>query len=454
MKSIINLADCLVPNEKGKEVFSKEALKEAIVSSGLVCTDGSFLYIKQSGRYYQRLADKVAIRLKCFLLDKSIEEKITQKAFRQIIEDLLNDSRIYINLNEFDNAEVINFQNGILDLNTGAFLSSDREMEKYRFTYQINADYIRLESGDVNKMPNFINFLEQAIGSTLTDKKAIFLGENIGYLLSATKNLRKAVLLLGETATGKSTLANFLGMLVKPDDMVSRVNFQNLSSRFYLHNVAYAKLNIGDEMNRGRVSNLSVFKSITANECVLVEKKGKDPIFIKPNVKQVYCSNHLPEFDDGNSLAVFDRLNIISFNKTVKEENRDPDLLSKLLGERNTIVSWAIGLFREVYKKRTFTVPEDITRIMEQYRSNIDSIGQFIQEALEDDTESKGISSTELYKKYTQYCISNALSIDKRSHFINQILSTFKKVELKKIRFGDGRNLRGFSHLKYKEKEE
>lgn len=106
-------------------------------------------------------------------------------------------------------------------------------------------------------------------------------------------------------------MARFISKLIFPNDLVSHVNFQDLSSRFSTYEVATAKLNVGDEMIKSKLKNLAKFKSITAGEKITVEQKCKNPIKIKPNVRQLYTANDLPEFDDGNMLAIFDRLNIV-----------------------------------------------------------------------------------------------------------------------------------------------
>ena len=103
-------------------------------------------------------------------------------------------------------------------------------------------------------------------------------------------------------------MARFISKLIFPNDLVSHVNFQDLSSRFSTYEVATAKLNVGDEMIKSKLKNLAKFKSITAGEKITVEQKCKNPIKIKPNVRQLYTANDLPEFDDGFSTDLCDEL--------------------------------------------------------------------------------------------------------------------------------------------------
>ena len=365
------------------------------------------------------------------------------------IIDITEYVRIAIKNKDINNEGYIHFQNGIYDLFSKKLIKEPTEDTKdLIFSYVIDACFIE-PKGTVNKMPTFMDFMRTSFKSDEIMKKYVF--QNIGYSVSSVNCLRKAVIFIGSTATGKSTLARFLAAVIQPQSQVSHVNFQDLGDKFRLYDAACAKLNVGDEMSRGRARILANFKSMTAGDTVVIERKGKDPLEIEPNVRQVYCTNYLPTFDDGNAMAIFDRLNIIPFHKTIEEAKRDHDLLKKLLEEKDAILSFAVDKFADVLKNNgCFTVPDEVKACKERYIIQENSVNEFIDNCLIEDKTVKGVSSVEVFNEYTFFCNSNGLKIQNRTDLREAIVNRFPLVSHKRIRFSNTENVQAYSHLALK----
>lgn len=433
--------------KNGEIVIVPQRLKDAIVESNLIKSDGKFLYYHDSTlKILRKFSDNINLSLRQHLFSKDIQRFINKNILDTIIDDLMVDTRIQIDSQELNPEYLINLKNGIFNLKNLQFISDKSQCNKL-FTYIIDANY-QTNIQEKNS-PNFSNFLTTAFQND-NELQQYFL-ENMGFLLSSVNNLRKVVIFLGEHASGKSSMARFISKLIFPNDLVSHVNFQDISSRFSTYEIATAKLNIGDEMIKSKLKNLAKFKSITAGENIMVEQKCKNPIKIKPNVRQLYTANDLPEFDDGNILAIFDRLNIVPFNISIPRCQRNLSLVNDLLTEKDAIISIALKYFANVYRSNgVFSTPKNVLNLHKIYLNDINSIQIFFTKHIKFDEQSKGISTKELYHQYYQFCMEEDFTLKSSKVFSEMILRTFKNIERKKIRVGE-KTFNAFTKLKYKD---
>lgn len=433
--------------KNGEIVIVPQRLKDAIVESNLIKSDGKFLYYHDNSlKILRKLSDNINLLLRQHLFSKDIQRFINKNILDTIIDDLMVDTRIQIDSQELNPEYLINLKNGIFNLKNLQFIPDKSQCNKL-FTYVINANYQpNVQEKDFS---NFNKFLTTAFQND--DELQRYFLENIGFLLSSVNSFRKVVIFLGEHASGKSSMARFISKLIFPNDLVSHVNFQDLSSRFSTYEVATAKLNIGDEMIKSKLKNLAKFKSITSGEKIMVEQKCKNPIKIKPNVRQLYTANDLPEFDDGNILAIFDRLNIVPFNISIPRCQRNLSLVDDLLTEKDAIISIALKYFANVYRSNgVFSTPKDVLNLHKIYLNDINSIQIFFTKHIKFDEQSKGISTKELYHQYYQFCMEEDFTLKSSKVFSEMILRTFKNIERKKIRVGE-KTFNAFTKLKYKD---
>ncbi len=454
-KRLIILKDFIYTNRAGIDVISVKKIKEAMIATGRICSDGRTLYLHQEGYFWENLREQANIRLRQSLFEPAAQAEIDKRTFEKIIADLIVNTQLLIKSTEINNPQFINFRNGLYDLSSKKFINKFVEETKHlRFSYIINADYIEPAS-PLQQMPVFTKFMEETFNTKPQEIMFKYFLQNIGFLISSVNNLRKAVVFVGAPASGKSTIANFLGSVLQPSSVVSHVNFQDLGDKFRSYDVACAKLNIGDEMNKGKARNLANFKSLTAGEPIVIERKGRDPLWVLPNVRQIYCTNYLPTFDDGNAMAIFDRLNIVPFKKTVDEKSRDYQLPKKLWQERDAILSRAVEKFADVLANNgCFSVPDEVKNCKERYITQENSVEEFIKTVLAEDINAKGISSAELYQMYSTFCYTNGLNRKTRSDLREGIFSAFPSIEYKRTRVSPTQNVWAFCGLTLKKDEQ
>lgn len=446
---MIQKNDFVKTSKTGEKIISISDLKEVMIATKKLKSDGLHLYLLDEFPFWECLSTNVNIRLKETLFDEEAQALIKKAQFDSIVDDLIEDVRLIFDKSHLNNEQYVNFLNGVFDLEKKKLISRE-ELPEQHFTYVINVEYI---VNPDNVLPGMITvfkeFAENSFEVPFSDIKIKYFLENIGYALSSVNTLRKAWVLLGVPASGKSTIARFISELILPESAVSNVNFHDLGQRFRTHEIAIAKLNVGDEMTKSKLKNMSAFKSITSGMMTLVEQKGKNPQKIKPNVRQIYTANQLPDFNDGDINAILDRLNIVYFTKTISEENRNRCLLNNFLAEKEAIISLAVRAFASVYKNGVFSEPEDIKLLKKRYFEESNPILIFIKSQLVYEKNAKGLSSDKIYTAYLDFCDENDVIPESRQVLYSQIKKFFIHTIHKKMRIGE-KNLRCFSGLKFK----
>lgn len=220
----------------------------------------------------------------------------------------------------YSGVNLIAFNNGILDINTGELLpfSPDRIV-----TNKIPWDYNPFaydEQADLTL--NRVACSDPAIRSLLE--------ECIGYTFYRVNNFRKAFILTGSGSNGKSTFISVLNRILG-DDNVSAMDLKNLGDRFSKATLFKKLANIGDDISDEFISDPSLFKKIVSGDRIQAEFKGQDAFEFNPYVKLIFSANNIPRMKDKTG-AVINRLVIIPFKAVFSESDPDfdPDIKTKL----------------------------------------------------------------------------------------------------------------------------
>lgn len=153
-------------------------------------------------------------------------------------------------------------------------------------------------------------------GEDQAKPKVALLLELIGYALYPHEYpFHKAVLLVGEGANGKSTYLNLVRKILG-DHNVASVNLRDMDPRTNRFAAAelYGKLaNISAEPIESRGSfDPTLFKQLTGEDLVTVERKFKDPFQTVNYAKMFFSTNRLPEVTE-NTYAFWRRWIVVEF---------------------------------------------------------------------------------------------------------------------------------------------
>jgi P4 family phage/plasmid primase-like protien len=158
-------------------------------------------------------------------------------------------------------------------------------------------------------------------------------------------------------------------------------------------------------MQEGARLNDSTVKQLCSTDDIFAEKKYKDPFSFVPCHTLVLYTNHLPKVsasDDGT----WRRLIVIPFNAKIEGKSdikNYGDYLYQNAGE--SILSWIIeGAKKVIDLDYKFSAPAIVQKAIEEYRSQNDWFGHFLEEKCEVGDGYRE-SSSALYQAYRNYCI-------------------------------------------------
>jgi putative DNA primase/helicase len=123
-----------------------------------------------------------------------------------------------------------------------------------------------------------------------------------------------------------------------------------------------------------------------------------------PTFKIFMASNHKPIIK-GTDYGIWRRIKLIPFTHRVEETKQDKNLEAKLRTEASGILNWLLeGTLR--WLKEGLKAPQEILNATDEYRGEMDVIGNFIKECC---IQSPGLSIRirELFKAYEEWCDEN-----------------------------------------------
>jgi len=139
------------------------------------------------------------------------------------------------------------------------------------------------------------------------------------------------------------------------------------------------------------------------------------------------ATNHKPVIK-GTDHGIWRRIKLIPFTTTISEEKQDKALELKLKQEVSGILNWLLeGTAR--WRKEGLIAPAAILNATDEYRGEMDVIGNFLKERCIQGKE-VSIRIRELYKAYADWCDDN------KEHAVNE---RFFSMRLKEMGFEQNR---------------
>ncbi|EOE7099676.1 TPA: phage/plasmid primase, P4 family [Clostridioides difficile] len=325
-------------------------------------------------------------------------------------------------------ANLIAFKNGIYNIVDDSFIEFSPEFiitNKVNWNYNPGA-YSKLVDKTMNKL------------SCGDFEIRMLLEEVVGYCFYRRNELRKAFILTGDKANGKSTYLDMIKTLLG-DENTSALDLKELSDRFKTAELFGKLANIGDDIGDEFIANPAIFKKLVSGDRVNVERKGQNPFDFNNYSKFLFSANNIPRIKDKTG-AVLDRLIIIPFNASFSVNDKDFDPYIKYKLREQEAIEYLINLglegLKRVLKNRKFTVPDKVKKEILEYEEVNNPILGFFKEVDKIENE----STKEIYMKYQEYCILNGLQPISNVEFSRQVVKKFgyeikdKKINGKKYR--------------------
>lgn len=257
---------------------------------------------------------------------------------------------------------------------------------------------------DFGPATQFEKFLEMILPDTAVRSRV---QEYIGYTLTSDARYQKAQLWLGSGANGKGVLANIVQKL---HGNTAAIRLDALDG-FSLSVLLGASLIYVDEVPKARI-NEQILKTLIAGEKIQIDRKYETPLSTHICGKWLVLGNHLPAITD-HSIGFWRRWDIIPFNVTIKESERDPLLANSIIRtEMPGVLNWALEGLLRLHKRGAFevTLPVAMQNILSDAKRESNSVQAWFEE--NDIVASHSLQSTkdEIYEHYREWCSRNGMA--------------------------------------------
>ncbi len=212
-----------------------------------------------------------------------------------------------------------------------------------------------------------------------------FLQKAVGYSLTGLTREQVFFILWGAGSNGKTTflkvLMSMLGDYARQspmDTFMQRKGEVIPNDIARLHGVRFVS---ASEAESQRQLAESLIKSLTGGDTIVARFLHKEFFEFTPRFKIFLGLNSKPRIR-GNEHAIWRRIRLIPFTVTIPDERQDKDLESKLAAELPGILAWAIEGCR-LWKEDGLKMPETVKESNEEYRIEMDSIGDFLLDRCE-----------------------------------------------------------------------
>ena len=304
-------------------------------------------------------------------------------------------------IKEQSGANYIAFNNGIYNLNTGQLESFTPEVivkNKIPFNYNYDAYNETLDS-----------MLDRI--SCNDDQIRDLLEEMAGYCMYRRNELRKAFILIGDKANGKSTYLDCITYMVGECN-TSALDLKELGDRFRTAELFGKLINAGDDIGDEFIANPAVFKKLVSGDRVTVERKGQDPFDFCNYSKFIFSANNIPRIKDKTG-AVLDRLVIVPFNANFNKDSAeyDPYIKYKLRTPEamEYLIQLALDGLKRVLDNNGFTICKAVQEELEEYSEQNNPIIGFFKE-MDADIDVINQPTKDVYMRYKLYCNDNGFN--------------------------------------------
>lgn len=318
------------------------------------------------------------------------------------------------NINPAD-ANLMAFKNGVYDMVTNQFKDFDPDtIITNRINWNYNpAAYSLIADHTLNKMacddPEIRCLLEEVIG----------------YCFYRRNELRKAFILIGDRANGKSTYLDMIKSLLG-DMNTAALDLKELGDRFKTAELFGKLANIGDDIGDEFIPNPAIFKKLVSGDRVSVERKGKDPFEFNNYSKFLFSANNIPRIKDKTG-AVLDRLVIIPFNAVFSKDDPDFDPYIKYKLREPEVMEYLINIglqgLKRVLENNGFTVSTKVQKELESYEEQNNPILLFFKECGR--AEIINQSTKDIYMQYSVFCTENNMQPMSNIEFSKQVKKKF-----------------------------
>ena len=406
--------------------FLSDLVDQVIADGKLLLTeDGQAFGYQEDGGYYKPINN-----LEAFLanvLPSDVTRNLLSRNLREIGERLSWETAIRCDPDGYNyDPHMVNLENRVFSMATSELIEHS---PSFRFTYQIHARYLESEVS----CPEFERFCQTSLDGDPAKRQLLL--EFIGYICTDMNSGKCALFFKGQPNSGKSVMSSFISRLFDKE-LVSNIPLHQLGDRFFRAELAGKKLNVAGEIAGRALRDISIFKSITGNDRIVGEFKGRDPFYFTPRCKMLFSGNTLPLTTEVDATSAFvNRLRVLLFNTSTPPEKQDKQLLDKLWAERDSVVTLALHATQKLIERNyEFTLPEDSRQFLKSFELRGNVLASFVEDCCVLDPKARTFN-VELYTAFEEFSKRNGIKVLSREKFY-ELLSGIPHVAAKRVRIG------------------
>jgi putative DNA primase/helicase len=274
------------------------------------------------------------------------------------------------------------------------------------------------------------------------------LQEIFGYLLTARTDLQKFFMIIGPPRSGKGTIIRVLTALLGGDGNVASVSLADLNQRFGLEEIESKNLAVmQDARFRSRDDGVAVERilSITGEDPVSIEKKGKGIFSARLMARFLLVSNELPKMSD-ESGALRSRVVMLKLTKTVEEARRDVQLTERLLVELPGILNWALDGLDRLNRRGRLEQPKSAAEHLELL-ANLSSPKQAFVEQYCRVHPDGAVKKQLLFDVWKYWCTKTNTMPGNEVHFARDLYAAVSNVKSSRRTEADGKKVQYYAGI-------
>lgn len=375
------------------------------------CLEEDKFYEYRNG-VWQHINEFDLLSYACMNLEKINKHTIASK--KQILENLKVIKNI--KLEKFNQESLINLENGMFSPEDLAIFPHD---EKYYSTMRIPYKY-----DSEAKCELWLKTLNEILEG---DKHKInILQEFFGYCLTKDTRQHKALLLTGESRSGKSTILQTLRSVVG-DKNCSSVPLKYISNPQYTPMLINKLVNLDTDVSAKAAEFEAEFKTITSGEPVSCNQKFIAAFEFQPCCKVVMAANIFPKITDHSS-AFYKRLILIPCDRVFSDEEQNKNLLSELRVELPGILNWSAQGLKRLRERGRFEDLEFMREAVKELEDENNPVNIFFEEHIVVDLSgNKYIEKSNLYELYKKWCFETNNFTLSKARFASCVFKTYSK---------------------------
>jgi putative DNA primase/helicase len=194
----------------------------------------------------------------------------------------------------------------------------------------------------------------------------------------------KALILEGKTAeNGKSQVLDLLRGLL-PNEAVASIPAAKMGNERFLVGLVGKHLNASDELSGADAIAGDIFKAAITGEPITGRDVYRSAVTFRPVAQHVFATNTLPSFKGGMDRGVRRRLLVLSFNRTIPEDDR-VEGIGQRIGEETAsqLLWWAVAGASRLIRQRGFTMPPSSKAALHEWLIGADPVVAWIEARIE-----------------------------------------------------------------------